>query len=370
MKERTKRFWKELSRALTVYALMPLVCLGCLATVMVFAGEQVEDVECLAVEYSARELAARLAILSQWPTEHNDESGAYFFQVPQESPLGQPSTSEDPLKVTLNVPQGMKPIVKKDLSSSSLFINTTDFSLDAALLREQSRLVPLSGDQPLVLVVHTHTTEAYAAGSSDTLFVDPSGYADGYYDPNGDSPRSEDPDQSVVAVGAEFCRTLEEMGVPALHCTVRHDAQFNQSYTRSYETVKALLKQYPSIAYVVDIHRDSIVKDNGEKIKAYTQIEGRPCAQVMLVVGTDESGYSHPDWRVNMGNALLFYDTMQDLYPGLSRSIYVRDVRFNQHLSTGAMLLEVGTCGNTLPEALNAAHFSAKALATLLHSVE
>ena len=174
----------------------------------------------------------------------------------------------------------------------------------------------------------------------------------------------------MVGVGDEFCKVLEENGIQTLHCDVLHDeGDFNSSYSRSYASVTEYLKKYPSIKYVIDIHRDSIVRDNGDKIKPYTVIDGKPCAQVMLVMGTDQA-YSHPNWRVNMGNALLYKDTMDALYPTLSRSIYVRTARFNQQTLTGAMLLEIGSCGNTFEEAENAAHYAALSLAALIRSAE
>ncbi len=371
MKQRIKRRLTAMGKGFVIYALMPLICIACLGVVLLSHQVDLYSVECLAMEYSAKDLAWRLAAVSaQIDEENNDESGAYFHALLEGNALSSPTGPETPLNVTLQIPEGMKPIVKKDLSGGSLFINTTDYELDPAALREQAELSPAAGEEPLVLVLHTHGTEAFWEGDPDAVFLDPSGIAQGYYDPKGDSPRSDDPEKSILAVGEEFCRVLEEMGVPTLHCTTIHDTDFNNSYSASYRSAMAYLEQYPSIRYVIDIHRDSIVRENGEKIKPLTVIEGKPCAQVMLVMGTDESGYSHPDWRTNMGNALLYKDTMDGLYPGLSRSVYVRDVRFNQHVSAGAMLLEVGSCGNTLEEARNGAHYSAKALATLILAQE
>ncbi len=366
MKRRCKRALGRAGKALVLYALMPLICLGCIALALVCKDMDLYSIECLAMEYSAGDLATRLAWAArEIREEKNDEGGAYFYAVKNDP--SQPSMGESPLQMAPGIPEGMRPIVRKDLSGKG-FINTTSYVLEENALREQAELRPVQGEEPLVLVVHTHGTEAYC-GQED--FLDPEGNADGWYDPQGDSPRSEDAEQNVLAVGREFCRTLEEEGIPTLHCTVLHDKEdFNRSYSNTYTSVMQYLEQYPSIAYVVDVHRDSIVRDNGEKLKPYTVIDGKPCAQVMLVVGTDESGYSHPNWRVNMGNALLYKDTMDDLYPTLARSIYVRDVRFNQHVSTGAMLLEVGSCGNRLEEAKNAAHYSALALATLIRSAE
>lgn len=368
---RSKRAKKRLALAakiFLVYALMPLVTLAFALLLWITGGGDFYRLECIALEYSADTLAARIAGGTlPAAAEPNDESGAYSFQFPDAADSGLPAPGEAKLEALPFAPEGMKPIVKLDLSGEC-FINTTSFSLDAAALREAAELSPVTDGGPLVLVLHTHGTEAFYDGSG--AYADPEGRASGWYDPNDSSPRSEDRTKNVVGIGDEFCRVLEENGVPAVHCDRLHDLpDFNRSYINSYESATEYLEKYPSIKYVIDIHRDSVVRANGEKIATDASLSG-DCAQVMLVAGTDESGYSHPDWRINLGCALLWKDTMDRLSPTLSRPIYVRTVRFNQHVSHGAMLLEVGSCGNTFDEAKTAAARAAEALAVLIRSAE
>ncbi|MBQ9543852.1 MAG: stage II sporulation protein P [Clostridia bacterium] len=353
-----------------VYALMPLAALSFALLLWITGGGDFYRLECLALEYSADSLAARIAGGSvPASAEPNDESGAYSYQFPDAADGGLPSEIEERLETLPFAPEGMKPIVKADLSSDSDFINTTSFSLDASALREAAELSPADSDAPLVLVLHTHGTEAYYDGAY-SYCSDPDGKASGWYDPDASSPRSEDRSKNVVGIGDEFCRVLEENGVPTVHCDKLHDKpDFNSSYPNSYASAVGYLEKYPSIRYVIDIHRDSVVRANGDKIATDASACG-DCAQVMLVAGTDESGYYHPDWRVNLGCALLWKDTMDSLYPSLSRPIYVRTVRFNQHVSHGAMLLEIGSCGNTFEEAKTAARCAAQSLAALIRSAE
>jgi len=47
------------------------------------------------------------------------------------------------------------------------------------------------------------------------------------------------------------------------------------------------------------------------------------------------------------------------MYPGLFRPMLVRNSRYNQHLAPGAMLLEIGATGNTMPEALRSVEYLA-----------
>ncbi len=355
------------AKAFLVYALMPLVTLAFALLLWLTGGGDFYRLECLAYEYSADSLAARLAG-GELPltAELNDEGGSFAFQFPDAANGGIPSENEEKVDALPFAPEGMKPVIRRDLSGTSLFINTTPSSLDADSLRALSRLSPADGD-PLVLVLHTHGTEAYREGGA---YADKDGNASFFYDPDKSSPRSVEREKNVVGIGDEFCRVLEENGIGTVHCDRLHDQpDFNRSYVNSYSSAVEYLEKYPSIKYVIDIHRDSVVRDDLTKIATCATLCGG-CAQVMLVAGTDESGYSHPDWRVNLGNALLWKDTMDRLYPSLSRPIYVRTVRFNQHVSTGAMLLEVGSCGNTFGEAKAAAAKAAEALAVLIRSEE
>ena len=50
---------------------------------------------------------------------------------------------------------------------------------------------------------------------------------------------------------------------------------------------------------------------------------------------------------------------------GLTRPLQLRSQRFNQDLSPGALLIEVGAAGNTHPEAMTAAEQLAKAVIAL-----
>ena len=87
---------------------------------------------------------------------------------------------------------------------------------------------------------------------------------------------------------------LNSRGIPTLHCEVLHDAEdYNASYDNSLATVKKYLKEYPSIKYVFDLHRDAMIRESGEALKAVSTINGKPTAQVMTLVGTDAGGADH-----------------------------------------------------------------------------
>ena len=194
-------------------------------------------------------------------------------------------------------------------------------------------------DKPTVLIYHTHGTERYAAYGT---------YPDGY------EFNSENTDENVVAVGDALAEYLEELGIHVIHDRTMYDADgYTTAYARSKKSAKELLAAYPTVEYAIDLHRDS-VESGGRQAKTVTLFDDE-CAQVMIVVGTDAGGSSHKNWKDNFAVAVRLQQTMNELYPTFARPIYLRTASFNQELCPGALLIEVGACGNTVGEAKNAA---------------
>ena len=238
------------------------------------------------------------------------------------------------------------PLIALDLSKGSdkiYFNNETKFQPDlAALQKSPYRPTITDYSQPLVLILHTHGTESYTTSTGQ------------YYDET-EETRSTDTSQNVVRVGQELADVLNSFGIRTLHCETMHDQEsFLTAYNNSRKTVADYLTKYPSIRYVIDVHRDSIIRDNNEQVKPLVTINGENAAQVMLVVGTDAGGAKHPNWQTNLSLALSLQQKMNDRVPGLARPINLRSASFNQQLSDGYLLLETGASGNTLEEALRA----------------
>lgn len=211
---------------------------------------------------------------------------------------------------------------------------------------------PLSWDltqqEPTVLIVHSHATESYANMED---YEESSAY------------RTLDKNYNVVAIGAALRQALEAKGIGVIHDTTLHDhPSYSDSYGYSRETVQAYLDKYPSIAMVLDIHRDSVTDSSGEEMVFTTEYQGSEAAQLMLVVGTDAGGLTHPDWQSNMSLAVKLHAQLQKICAGVCRPISFRSQRFNQDLSTGALLIEVGAAGNTQQEALRSVDILAEAI--------
>lgn len=241
------------------------------------------------------------------------------------------------------------------LSSDGISVkNYTTYDIDISGLLNQEVSVSLQpgAESPQVLIIHTHGSEAYMP--------------DGTYEES-DTYRTQDKEHSVIKVGDELESVLEAMGISVIHDREIYDyPSYIGSYGRSLTAAEAYMEQYPSIQVIIDLHRDALMEDDGTVYKTVAEVNGGQCAQVMMVVGTDNSGLSHNNWRQNFTLALKLQSTMNEKYPSLARPISLREERFNHHLTTGAILLEVGTNGNTLEEAITAAGYFADCLADVL----
>ena len=117
------------------------------------------------------------------------------------------------------------------------------------------------------------------------------------------------------------------------------------------------------------MHRDAVEDDQGQVVALSSQLNGQSCAKIMLVTGTDEGGLEHPDWQQNFTFALQLQALISRDYPALCRQLSLRSERFNQQFTPGSLLVEVGTSGNTLAEALLSARCFARELASYLKSL-
>lgn len=238
-------------------------------------------------------------------------------------------------------------------------INRTKFNVDIGSYAERDFPIDNPSDtskKPLVLIVHTHGTESYLADRTNYYFAE-------------ETFRTHEAERSVVAVGAVLAEKLSAAGINTVHDTTMYDIDdFNKAYTYSKKAVAEWLEKYPSIKYVIDLHRDAIFDSDGIGQKPIAQIDGTDAAQVMFVIGTNEGGAAHPEWRENLTVAVDVQQRMNDLYPTLARPLCLRSASFNQQLCAGSLLLEVGSCANTITEAKNAVLLFADAYIEMIKS--
>lgn len=211
----------------------------------------------------------------------------------------------------------------------------------------------LTEEAPTVLILHSHACESY----KNTEGYTPSG-----------AYRTTEEAYNMVSIGTHLANCLRERGISVLHDTTLHDyPSYNDAYRLSRKTVQAYLEQYPSIRLVLDIHRDAYEDGNGNQLSSTVTIDGVTASRLMLVTGTNGYEEGHPNWRENLSMAVKLQAVLEKSYPGLCRSLSIRSSAFNQDLSPGALLIEVGTAGDTRQQALAAATFLADGIAQLSH---
>ncbi len=209
--------------------------------------------------------------------------------------------------------------------------------------------------EPQVLIIHTHTTEGYMR------------YDAGYYNA-GDRDRTTDQSRSVCAVGEAVVQALAQQGIAAVHDTAVHDSpQYTGAYTRSAETVERNLKQYPSIKVVLDLHRDAIMNGDTGLVKPTVTVNGKKAAQMMMIVGVvSTTALPNPYWEQNLALAAQWQKRLTETCGDIMRPLSTVASRYNQYLCPGYLLVEVGSEGNTVEEAVYSGTLLGKTLADVL----
>lgn len=191
-------------------------------------------------------------------------------------------------------------------------------------------------DQPQILIYHTHSQETFA-----------------------DYPTNEH--ATIVGVGAYLAELLEEKGYQVIHDTTVYDVKEgmldrSQAYTYALDGISGILQEYPAIDVVLDVHRDGV----GEETHLVTEVNGKPTAQIMFFNGTSQTPdgpieyLPNPNREANMAFSFQMQLKAAEQYPGFTRKIYLKGLRYNQHVRARTALIEVGAQTNTYAEALNA----------------
>lgn len=201
--------------------------------------------------------------------------------------------------------------------------------------------VDTSNGKPLVIIYHTHATEAYQPVSSGNF-------------------RTTDEAGSVREVGNVLASELESLGISVVHDKTLHDAEsYNQSYTRSLETVKNLMTSYPSAIFIVDLHRDAAAYTGN--VGKTVSINGETAAAYALVVGEGNPNAANLTAYANAINAKA-----EELYPGFGGRIISKAYKYNQYVSDYHILLEVGNNENNIRESKITAKYFAHVLAAVI----
>ena len=242
------------------------------------------------------------------------------------------------------------PVLASDVSEKIIIKNDTSYEIDVGKILAE----PVEKIEGKVLIVHTHTSEAYTK-TADCDYSESDPY------------RTQDSEKNIVAVGRRIAEVLKENNIEVIHDETYHDyPSYTGSYRRCMETAQKNISQYGNIALVLDVHRDALQGKNGEYMKTCANINGEEMAQALLVVGTNGGGLQHDNWRNNLKTALRLQKIMKEKYPPLARELHLCNERYNGHVSDGAMIIEIGSNGNTLPEALKCANLVGECIVSLI----
>ena len=210
------------------------------------------------------------------------------------------------------------------------------------------------GDGYTVLIIHTHGTESYV----------PEGV---FYTDKGFYPRSDDKSENVVGIGDVFEAVFEEAGIKTLHCEIPIDkTSYSKAYHNAEKIIKEYIKEYPSIKYIFDIHRDSVDLSSGEKVKAVTVVNGKTAAQIMFVIGTDAQNKDNANWGDNFAFAIKLQLALNQKYREFVRPINLKQGDYNQYYAPLSLLIEVGCDGNTFEEAEYSAKLTAEEIVHII----
>ena len=206
--------------------------------------------------------------------------------------------------------------------------------MDAKTLLGRDMSMKGDNSKPQILIYHTHSQEAFADSG---------------------------PGQTVVGVGDYLTKLLEDKGYNVYHDKSVYDLKNGQldrskAYNYALDGITNILQQNPSIEVVLDIHRDGV----GENVHLVTQVDGKDTAQIMFFNGLSQTPegpieyLQNPYREDNLAFSLQMQLDAAAYYPGFTRKIYLKGLRYNEHLRPKSSLIEVGAQNNTYQEALNA----------------
>lgn len=242
----------------------------------------------------------------------------------------------------------MQSVVSVDMSQADrgngYIVNYTGKNIDVEGLLDRGFV---DGEErgepaPVIMIIHTHTSEEYFCGT-DTDHKGPC---------------------SVVSVGDKMSSVLNSMGLSTVHCTVIHDADEGvNAYQRARDTVNTMLEIYPSIKYVIDVHRMYLVNTDGSLIRTLSNTD-EATAQIRLTVSGDQSVC--PYWQENLSLALTLRQKLNLDNSHICMPTVVSSSAYNSDLTKYYLMVDVGAVGNSTREAISAGELLARAIAETL----
>ena len=273
------------------------------------------------------------------------ESPAPAEAKPPEAPL-----LSAPVTAPTEAPEPTAPVFTAQDGADIPLYNTAGVEVSPETAILQAPEWP-EAEGPKVLIYSSHATESYQKNGEN--YIETAAY------------RTLDSGFNMLSLGAALETALEARGISVLRDETLHDyPSYNDSYISSRKSAQEYLAEYPSLCLVLDLHRDA--SSGKQQLRPLAQTGSGTAAKIMLVVGTDRGNRIHPNWQKNFSLALRLQTLLERASPGITRPVNLRTQRFNQDLSPGALLIEIGGAGNTHSEALASTDILAQAIEAIL----
>lgn len=305
-------------------------------------------------------LSAREDVLRLWSSEDADTPEP----ASPDPPVVTTPVTETPVETELDMTDNGVPartLIPNDPSGYTVvgkvyISNATKYALSVPELTAPFAAA-LTDEAPQILILHTHGSESYTPLAGTEIQY------------SGDH-RTLDTRYNVVHVGDEMAQVFADEGISVIHDRTLYDyPSYSGAYDRSLAAINSYLAQYPSLQFILDVHRDAIEDGNGQEYKVVSVVEGEgTAAQLSMVIGSDGKGMAHPNWRENLKLAVALQSGILEEYPTLMRPILLRNSRYNQHAAAGSLLVEVGAAGNSPDEAVLAGRLFARSMAEILEA--
>lgn len=186
---------------------------------------------------------------------------------------------------------------------------------------------------PQVYIYNTHQTESYSMKTLEPYNITPSVMMASYLM----KEHFQKEGIETIVEETNISDYMKEQGY-----------QYAESYVASRTFVESILKKYPDLKLIIDLHRDAIPHDSST-----ITIGEKNYAKVLFIVGMN-----NPNYQANLSLAQSLSDLINQSYPKLSRGIMSKSGSnvnglYNQDLNGNMILLELGANENTIDEVQN-----------------
>lgn len=186
---------------------------------------------------------------------------------------------------------------------------------------------------PIIYIYNSHQTEEYTPSSFVEYSVIPTVQMNNYI-------LEEKFEEKNYQTLVEERSIKEELN--------KNNLNYAGSYQASRNFLEDVKKNYPTLKYFIDVHRDSLSRD-----KTTVTINDKSYAKILFLIGLE-----NPNYQENLAFTEKINQKINEKYPNLSKGIYQKEGPgvngvYNQDFSPFTILVEMGGPENTIDEILN-----------------